>query len=533
MPAARQLRALAPLVIVTLLWAGGALLTQPWGEFPLNDDWDYAKSARALAERGAVEISPEARVTLVAQAAWGALFSLPFGWSFFALRLSTLTAGLLGVLATYGLARLVGAARPLAAVAALSVAFCPLYFGLAFTFMTDVPSTAVLALGLLALGRWLRQGRWSALLAGTAWSAVAVLIRPTGLAMPAAFALAALRSALRRSRRLVGLIPLAAAAGALALWQLWALAVGLSGLANLQAGELRDALARGPLFLALETLRNSAAAALYLGLFLFPLAVAGGAVQGRAAVLSALGGLAGLGLALAGVRFPLAENVFYDLGLGPLTLRDSFFGTVPAWARGPEWVPVAATTLAGAGAAALGVLMARGARRLRQCGGEPLLALAAATIALSFAPLAVAGFLDRYLIALLPPVVLLAAAGGREVRRGALIAAAAVLLLFAGFGVAATRDYFSWNRARWLALERLLERGVPPTEIDGGFEFNGWFTYDPVYRRDPAKSWWWVVNDRYIVAFDRLPGYREVDREPFLRLLPPAAGAVVVLEREQ
>jgi hypothetical protein len=125
-PAVRHRPAILPLAFLAVLWLAAALLVQPWGEFPLNDDWDYAKSARALAERGRFELSPEARVTLFAQAAWGALFSLPFGWSFVALRLSTVTAGLAGTFAVYGLARLAGASRRLATVAALTLAVCPL-----------------------------------------------------------------------------------------------------------------------------------------------------------------------------------------------------------------------------------------------------------------------------------------------------------------------------------------------------------------------------------------------------------------------
>jgi 4-amino-4-deoxy-L-arabinose transferase-like glycosyltransferase len=510
-----------------------AVLVQPWGEFPLNDDWDYAKSVRGLVDHGHFALSPEARVTLVAQAVWGALFCLPFGWSFFALRLSSIVAAIAGVAAVSGLARLAGGARPAALVAALTVTVCPLFFGLAFTFMTDVPSAAALALGLLALGWWLQRGGWPALLVGTACSLVAVLIRPTGLAMPAAFALAGVLGATSGPRRLFALLPVAAAALALAGWHWWAVANGLGGLANLQAGELRDALGRGPVPVLVDVLRNSGVAALYLGLFTLPLAISGGAMTGRGRLLAVLGGLVGLGLALAGVRMPLAENVLYDLGVGPLTLRDAFFRGPPAEVRGPTWLLTLVTVAAGAGLGALGLLVVRGARRLWRCGARPLLMLLVATAAFSFAPLAVAGFLDRYLVALLLPVVAIAAAGGRGGRAGALAGAAVVLILFGGFSVAATRDYFSWNRARWTALERLVAHGVPPSEIDGGFEFNGWFTYDPTYRRDPTKSWWWVVDDRYVVAFGPLAGYREVDREPFWRLVPPGAGAVVVLERDR
>ena len=48
------------------------------------------------------------------------------------------------------------------------------------------------------------------------------------------------------------------------------------------------------------------------------------------------------------------------------------------------------------------------------------------------------------------------------------------------FSVASTDDYFAWNRARWQALTYLLDEvRVSPMEVCGGFEFNGWYNYDP------------------------------------------------------
>ncbi|MGC8550104.1 MAG: hypothetical protein ACP5M4_10430, partial [Acidobacteriaceae bacterium] len=48
------------------------------------------------------------------------------------------------------------------------------------------------------------------------------------------------------------------------------------------------------------------------------------------------------------------------------------------------------------------------------------------------------------------------------------------LVLYAVFTVAATHTLFAWHRARFAAIEQLRAAGVPPTQIQAGFEYDGW-----------------------------------------------------------
>ena len=65
----------ACLIALTALWILTALLVNPLGDFPLNDDWAYAWSVRQLLERGEFLISDWAAANLLTQVMWGALFS--------------------------------------------------------------------------------------------------------------------------------------------------------------------------------------------------------------------------------------------------------------------------------------------------------------------------------------------------------------------------------------------------------------------------------------------------------------------------
>lgn len=94
------------------------------------------------------------------------------------------------------------------------------------------------------------------------------------------------------------------------------------------------------------------------------------------------------------------------------------------------------------------------------------------------------------------------------------------------FAVAGTHDYLSMNRIRWQAVNRLMEEGhVSPSRIDGGFEFNGWYSQNPqqrlVGRRDAD----------FLITFGPVPGCTELNRYPFTRWLPPGNGVILVLQR--
>ena len=118
------------IAVITFIWAIAVILVNPIGDFPLNDDWAYAQSVKSFLETGKFELPGWAVANLLPQVLWGALFCLPFGFSFTALRFSTLVLGWLGVITTYLLIKKVGSHQKLAFIGALLIAVNPVYFGL-------------------------------------------------------------------------------------------------------------------------------------------------------------------------------------------------------------------------------------------------------------------------------------------------------------------------------------------------------------------------------------------------------------------
>lgn len=131
-------------------------------------------------------------------------------------------------------------------------------------------------------------------------------------------------------------------------------------------------------------------------------------------------------------------------------------------------------------------------------------------------------------------------AGGSQIRGG--VAFAAALAAMTIFSVAGTHDYIEFHRARWDLLAALEARGITARQIDGGFEYNaerlaaelGTSPSDAQARPGQAatvKSWWWVIDDEWIIALGPLDGYVEEERREFPRWLAPGQGHVVALRR--
>ena len=173
--------------LLGVVWAALWLLTDPRGDFALNDDWVYALAVRSIIETGRFSLPSPSSANVIAQAYWGALFCLPFGFSFTALRLSTFVLGTVGVGSLYFLLRECDASRAVAFVGAMALATNPLYLGLADSFMTDVPFTALAICSLWLHVRGVRRSNAATMFAGFAIAVFALMVRQFALVLPLAF----------------------------------------------------------------------------------------------------------------------------------------------------------------------------------------------------------------------------------------------------------------------------------------------------------------------------------------------------------
>ena len=552
----------AATAVTDILWISALVcvtlaVTNPIGGFPLNDDWSYSRTVKRLVEMGEFRPTGWLAVSLLSQALWGALFSLPAGFSFTALRFSTLTLSLAGVACFYVLVREVQAPRFAASLAALTLAFSPLYFVLSHTFMTDVPFAVMALMASLGFVRHLKTGSIRALVTGILLSVAATLTRQPGLSVPLAFgAVCLLRRGLSKRSLLTALTPAFACLASLLVYQYWMQITDRAPALYLDLGAFAASLT------VVDTtslvIVNAYMAAVYVGLFLLPLVAArlsaapdvSRRTQWR--VVAASAGTVALGaLAVVVLRgpshllMPIGGNVLAETGLGPLLLRDVELLELPSVPPLPAafWLGVTVVAVVGAVLllAAVFLRIADLAPSIRT--GAMGAQAAAVTFLLSCAavyliPLLANRLYDRYLIAALPLIGAglsggaWAAGPSRASARAVNTGAAILLCATTVFSVCGTRDYLSWNRTRWKALHALMSQQVRPSQIDGGFEFNGWYLYDTDYEPRPGRSWWWVRGDTYRLGFGLMPGYSVVKTYTYRQWLPPRVGTIVVQKRD-
>ena len=542
------------LLAISCVWLMMVLLVNPVGEFPLNDDWSYSLAVQSLIETGHLTLSGFTSMPLITQVLWGALFCLPFGFSFTALRISTIALGLLGIWATYSLLQEVKEDPVTGLYAACIVAVNPIYFHLSLTFMTDVPFFTFSMLAVRFLLRALRTERIANFVLGHVFVLCALLIRQLGIVIALSFLLAyfvknrfslkVVVNALVPSALLVGLL--------LALPEILRRTVGLPALYNRAYEPILETAPLGSLRIFLVLADRLFIELIYIGLFLLPFLILLRANVQTVLSLKAKSVSVYLGwilfITMAGILFwqgramPLSGNVLFDLGLGPATLRDTYLLSLPHWPTAPRqfWFIVTAAALWGSVLLILGVLPA--IKRISRLSALPsnteltTIFFVFSAVVLYITAIGITGFLDRYLIWPLPFLMAVLSLNTRTawIKRRLLPFSpyAALPVIFSLFAVGGTHDYFAWNRARWQALTDLLvKEDVSYTNIDGGFEFNGLYAYQAGYHIDPSKSPWWVDGDEYMVSFGPIPGYVELRRYPFERWIPPEQGHIFVLRR--
>jgi hypothetical protein len=538
-------------LVLLLLWSGAIFLVRPIGDFPLNDDWSYGLTVKRLVEGGGYHPCGWTYMTLITQALWGALFCIPQGFSFTALRFSTLAAGFVGLLALYTLIRQVGGSRSMALTSALTLACNPIYFALSNTFMTDVPFTALALLTALFFARYLQHESERDLWLGAACAVAATLCRQLGLCLPLALAATLVLKhgfQIRWLARAAG--PLLLSVLVFVAFQHWLEVSGrLPNLYGHKADRLAAALAH-PVRIPLNVSYFGWSMLMYLGCFLLPVLLLTGFPKPAALELrwTKLG--AGLAVSLfcvaSVVRFlvlptlmPVHNNILIPQGIGPATLRDTLnlhLANLPALPPA-FWLLVTAASLAGAAFLVFRITSAvvgffPSGRFDRSHPDTVLGTFFLLCVGVYLLPFLASGFFDRYLLpvmALLMPFLAASLRGAGVPSLRAKTLAAGLLLAGSGvFALAGTRDYLEWNRTRWRAMDELLaKKQVEPKNLDGGFEFNGWYKYDTFTMTN-----WWVVDDTYVISFGQIAGYEPITRYTYKRWLPPREGTIFVLKRK-
>ena len=470
---------------VALATVVAVLLAGPFGAGPFNDDASYALTARVLAGTGHLTYNGWATAAGVAHAAWGAAWVRAFGFSFTALRLSTLPFAAAAVPLTHALARRAGLRPGFAVLAALTLGLSPLMLPLAASYMTDVPGLCFTLASLYALVRSADAPRRPPAVAWLAAGVVAGVVGGTGRQIVWVAPLAVVPYVAWR-RRADGAFVAAAAVG----WGLTVAAVvGTMAWFARQPFALAEPSIGSDLSLAVHAPLAFAGRALSivptLAVLVVP-AAAGLARRWRAgpAVVAAV--LLAAAVAFVRVRPAVAVgpwmiNTLTTHGvLGFAEMAGDRPATLPRWACAGLSVAgfaviVGAVVKVGAWALGRRPVAAEAAPPGGGSSVLPVLGVfAVAYVALLLPRCARNVAYDRYVLPLIPCAAVPLLLAYQRVRRRPSIFAWGLLVVWAGYAVGTTQEVLAIGRARGAALAVLAAGGVPPTRVTAGFDGDLW-----------------------------------------------------------
>lgn len=534
-------------LVLFVLFLLAVVLVDPRGDFPLNDDWNFALATWHFADTGEFRFSRLTAMSLRAQVLWGALWTLAAGKSFEVLRASTLVlaAGILGLLNL--LLAFAGVGRVTRWIACAAMLFHPLFFWSSFTFMTHIPYVFLSILAFYLFLKGVVEDRIGFTIVSMLAVVGSFFIRQTGIvnALAAGCVLFLCRRDLPpgRWRAHTTVVMLTV----LLFVPLYLSTSMLTG----YPGQIREHLTIWDQS-ALEAALNFTEIAIrdvvlnfqYGALLLFPLVAAFLVVPRTKSALLLLMVLSIPFLWVTTAFWSIGNHMPYknggeiliNLGLGPPTLRDTWIERLPY----PFHLPFFATTLvtfasAIGGAWLLWSLISGGSWKQAE-GVNPVRTMAAqygiAHMALATAALFVSGlYFERYVLDSLwaLAVVIPILAEPRIVRFRRMCTALIVVLVL--FSIGATQEYLDWNRARWAAFSDLQSRGITLARLDGGYEINQYLLggFDgPIQLRLRGFS---VIDDEFVLAFQPLPGYRQTAAYPFEGFFGLRRGSVLILER--
>ena len=537
---------------VCAVFAAAIAAIHPRGNFPLNDDGLYALPTFEFAATGKFHMtmmSPSLRAQIV----WGALWVRAFGATYDTLRLCTIVTAVATVAMFNALVAQTPMPRIGRIIVTLAFAFHPIFLWSSCTFMTEVHFVFCCVTAVYFYVRGFREQRAGFLIAGCVAVAISWWIRQTGLitAFPAIVFLLLYRQHL--SRRWVRdlaicIAPVVLFAIVHRFWPdtLVGNAIELETLTH----QWRESTWRLPQITA-WTYHTSAWSLETTALMFLPIIVGlrlrasarrDKLVIAAMAVLMAIGTVVWLSdhiplphYGLVGINNYTGGDIFMNFGLGPPTLPNGFNGKIPY----PIYIPYAARVVLTlivdvAAVVLLAALVFAVLDRWRAPRENAMLFLCILFAGAHTASLTISGaYFDRYALTSQWTLGAAAAVLVPWDRVSARAASIALLVCLAAFDIAATREYFAWQTARWTAWSELRRAGVPVRDIQGGSETYG--VYELAYVNDLHVRRRMAITSRdyhYAIEFGPREKYHVIARHPFTGWFGLHRGEVLTLEKD-
>jgi len=577
--------AAAPFLILLVFYLTCVALVSPAGNFPLNDDWIYTQAVKTFMQTGQFVLYGCCCAACPVHVLIGAAVSAIFGFSYEALRVTSLIFGFAGTVCLYLTLRELKISKTVALISSLIYCANPIFLNIFFSYMTDGPSAAFIAMYMYAVIRGINRNSAGAFIAGGLSLMCAVAVRQTNAVFIVANFLLASIMCVRRKQSwslfiwLVAL-PLITFFAADRMLTVAKTDAGYDWYKRTSSGGLLSTIMQKPWKSLCKFDALVGAAACYMGLFLAPvfLAIPRRLKASTMARIRMLGITVAVSISIVATALvqligrdktmmPFSLNLLRVPSLGALPIMGINF--YPLHRNASFWFTSVAAVLAVVFLSVLvaaffkgAVMLVRYVKGIKATATIPIdsklrtaldgkfrrvitcmFCLACTALSLSIVALQVwMGNIDRYYLIALAPCIVAAALLSRWLNtRPLLWAQIPLVLLLAAYSIAAQQDYMGWNRARWTALRSLEARGIKPGDIDGGAEYFflhnlTWTNLRPENRGAPPRNqwrWWPATGEKYIVSFSPIPDYDLFDTQKYWSALSFSKRNVYVLKAHE
>lgn len=546
------------LAVLTVAWIIMIVVVNPLGNFPLDDDWMYARSVLYLLTQHRYIVTEPYSPVLIPQAVWGALFCVFSGFSFTALRISTLFIGLIGIFFTYFIAYDITSNKKLSFVGALLLLINPLYFSLANSFMTGVPFLALVLISIYFFARAIQNHQLKDILIATVFSILATLVRQLGIVIPIAYAIVMVFESKQTIKmRIKHFLPFLVTAFMLVLAVLFLVYRVHSGIKFFQGHSAMPMLQSS----FSKSYRRLGYVLIYSGLFLFPFLLF--TTIGSFRNLTRIQKIITIVVILAVIpsfkyvydHFPRA-NILNDGFIGPNLLRDAYvFHTKPLYTF-PQAILMSICWVGIIGAIMLIINLARTFVTVLNHYKKSVIDSTAVAPRLLFVGLCLGGYciltflpffyFDRYILPCTALLWIIICAGKVDSYKSQIfssvaaysnrvtvfILAGAFVLVFMLFSAVGTHDWLAWNRARLTGVDYLMnDMKIPADKFDAGYEENGWLLGGE-HSTHGDKTWWFVEDNEYMLAFRTVKGYQCIKQFYYQNYFPYEQRSILLLKKE-
>jgi hypothetical protein len=503
------------------------ILINPIGEFPLNDDWAYARAVYSYVNESKISFSDWQAIPLFPQLITGVVVCKLFGFSFTALRFISIISTIILIFIFQQLLKTLDIKPIYGFLLLLLLSVNPLSFSLSNTFMPDIFTLMLNSIAFLFMIKifTLSNNETSSkkfylwFLFFILFSLLTTLNRPTGIIQPIAFGIIFFFFQKIKPRNLfIGFLPSFLCILSLILsefiFERWG---KLPANYNYQFKNILKVVTHPNLGLLKTFTYYFITSTVCLGLLISPLTISNLKIHFQQIqkhiwiklVFSAYLILIIIKVFISGNIFPFVGNMFYPFGTGPVILTQFLTHEM----RPPSFIWICIFIVLNF-IGAISFFSAFTSIFSKMNFGNPDIINRSSLFfllffTLYFIPICLSYANDRYLLFILPCFIFTYLFINQHTLKMHLFPLVFIPILL--FSIMSTHDYFSINKARWRAINYLTENlKVLPTKIDGGFEFNCWHffgskNYDPSHK----GRWWCIQDDAFIISpSQNIPGYK-------------------------